>query len=127
MQITDEMVDAARASLIESSGKTYYPSNYQMRDALEAALGARRGDASTIINGLADCSITLRQHGLGLAANLAANASACIEEFSESLIDMVETQSAWEDAVSNIISRPPDVFTRCIDEARATLERWGLK
>lgn len=40
MQVTDEMVSHARASIIKSSGNTYFPSSAQMRAALEAAMAS---------------------------------------------------------------------------------------
>ena len=42
MQVSDDMVEAARSSLVENSGRTYSPSNMQMRAALEAALAVRK-------------------------------------------------------------------------------------
>lgn len=131
MQISDEFVslaiNAARKHARDVMGVACEIEPETMRAALEAALGARRGDGTAIINGLADCSITLRKHGLGLAANLAADASDCIEELAGALNEMTKTQTEWEKSISQIIGRPIVPFERAIDRARATLERWGLK
>lgn len=41
--------------------------------------------------------------------------------YRAALKEMVDTQDEWEKAISKIIGRPPGVFTRAIDRARAAL------
>lgn len=117
MQVTDEMVDAARNIINDP----------RMRAALEAALGARRGNASELINSLIGWANVLEISSGKFVNEDCRKAAACIEDLAAALNYMIQTQEAWEEDVSKIIQRPPNIFNRAIDYARATLEKWGLK
>jgi hypothetical protein len=43
-QVTDKMIEAARSVLVQSSGGTYFPSNMQVRAAIEIALEVQKAD-----------------------------------------------------------------------------------
>lgn len=105
MQISDEMVEAARDSLIESSGETYYPSKCQMRAALEAALGQfmlQYGD-----------NIELKE-----AEQIGFRRSAdCIEELAAALKPFASVDWGYGGVLN----------TEDYNRARAVRERWGLK
>lgn len=115
MQITNEMVEAARDSLTESNGRTYFPSNHQIRAALEAALRANEPKCDSDL--LKHLHITAELTAQGMKNSkpedyLEGKAAACIEDLAAALKEVI-----------SVSDRATDIY----DRARATLERWGLK
>ena len=108
MQITDEMVEAALAAYHGPVDKSIARDcAVFMRAALEAALGARSGNASDFVKQLKDSAYWQSNEDY-------AKAAACIEDLAA--------------ALRPFASGSADGFSGADrDHARATLERWGLK
>lgn len=134
MQITDEMVEAALAAYHGPVDKSIARDcAVFMRAALEAALGARSGNASDFVKQLKDSAYWQSNEDY-------AKAAACIEDLAAALRliipplhgvcggPLVCTKAIYEDGTNENTKRhkgsisPEDYY-----RARATLERWGLK
>ena len=133
MKVTDEMIEAARNSLIESSGKTYFPSNYQIRAALEAAFGVRPKQAVHVQDPriIAESLIAFGPSSDGAVERDLRHAldqqTACIEYLAEVLrpldIGLGEDDPTWDDRGLAEI----ELTIGDLRRARVTLEKLGLK
>ena len=112
MQVTDKMVEAACLAYDAPGAGTH---SEGMRAALEAALGARKGSGSKIVE-----LLRAGHPYSGTTDDVDLQAAACIEDLVGALrpfaaIDM-------EDLLV-----PTHAHLDSIRRARATLERWRLK
>lgn len=113
MQITDEMVEAARDIINDP----------RMRAALEAALGARRKNAATIVMslrmacGYEDITDEVRKSCSHASNGLVIDAAACIEDLAAALKPFASVDWGYGGVLN----------TEDYNRARAVRERWGLK
>lgn len=132
MKVTDEMVvEALLAHATSPPIVDLVTATHAMHMALAAALEARCGNASELVNSLIGWSNMLEIPSGKLVNEDCRAAAACIEDLAEALRMFAKLAACYDppEDDDNFTVWDKHAYPKIgeLRNARATLERWGLK